>query len=97
MLAMVSVIAPEPLALHVAPPVPAQVQVWLVTMPAGTGSLTATLLTATAPVLVTTTVYVTLPPGDSVPVTLDVLDTLMTPVGGLLTETAQELATLPSM
>jgi hypothetical protein len=50
--AIVSVTAPVPLAVHVAPPLGAQVQVWLV-MPVGIGSLTGVPSAAITPVLLT--------------------------------------------
>jgi hypothetical protein len=50
--AIVSLIAPVPLAAHVAPPLAAHVQVWLA-MPLGTGSLTGVLSAAMTPVLLT--------------------------------------------
>ncbi len=53
--AIVSLIAPVPDAVQVAPPLGVQVQVAL-TMPAGIGSLTGVLFAATEPVFVTVTV-----------------------------------------
>jgi len=53
--AIVSPIAPVPLAAHVAPPLPTQVHVWLA-MPVGTGSLTVVPSATTTPLLVTVTV-----------------------------------------
>lgn len=49
---IVSLIVPLPLTPHVAPPLPAQVHVWLA-MPAATGSVTVTLLAAADPGFVT--------------------------------------------
>lgn len=54
-LAIVSLTAPLPLAVHVAPPLAAQVHVWLA-IPVGIGSLTAVPSADTVPVLLTTTV-----------------------------------------
>jgi hypothetical protein len=53
--ARVSLIAPVPLAVHVAPAFGVHVHVWLA-MPAGTASVTVVPSAATAPVLLTTTV-----------------------------------------
>ena len=50
-----SLIAPVPLAAHVAPAFAAHVQVWLA-MPVGIGSLTVVPFAATGPLLVTVTV-----------------------------------------
>ena len=55
--AMVSATAPVPLAVQVAPPAAAQLQLWAV-MPAGIGSLTVVPSAATVPLFVTTTVSV---------------------------------------
>jgi hypothetical protein len=48
-LVSVSLIAPDPLAVQVAPPLAVQVHVWLA-MPAATGSVTSVLSAATGPV-----------------------------------------------
>ena len=53
--AIVSLTAPLPLAVHVAPPLAAQVQDWLA-IPVGIGSLTVVPFAATEPALLTVTV-----------------------------------------
>src|SRR5579883_1793960 len=64
--ASVSFKLPEPEAFgQAAPPVAAQVQVWLA-MPVGIGSATTVPAALTLPALVATIVYVTVPPGVSV-------------------------------
>jgi hypothetical protein len=60
--AMMSLIAPVPLATHVAPAFAAHVHV-CDAMPVGIGSSTVVPSAATGPVFVTVTVYVTVPPG----------------------------------
>jgi hypothetical protein len=64
--AKVSFNAPVPLAFgQAAPPLAVQLQPWLA-IPLGIGSATTVLAAFTVPVLLTTTVYTTVPPGVAV-------------------------------
>ena len=88
-------IAPEPLAAQLAPPEVVQDQLWLA-MPVATGSVTGVPSAATGPVLLTTTVYVIVPPGVSV-VTLAVFVTLICGTEATLTVLVHGAGVLPGV